>query len=64
VPAATPLLDAGIALYSQRTDKLWGITDCISFVVMQRHQITEALTTDHHFEQAGFIALLRQNPPT
>jgi hypothetical protein len=39
-------------------DKDWGLTDCISFVVMKDTKMTEALTTDHHFEQAGFKALL------
>jgi uncharacterized protein len=46
-------------LYRNRPDKEWGITDCISFVVMQERGLTEALTTDEHFEQAGFKALLR-----
>ena len=64
VAASTPLFDAGLALYSQRIDKIWGITDCISFVVMHQHQITDALTSDHHFEQAGFTSLLRHNPPS
>ena len=45
-------------LYRQRLDKEWGLTDCVSFVVMQDHGITEALTTDEHFKQAGFGALL------
>ena len=53
------LLADGIQLYSQRPDKEWSLTDCISFVVMQRRGITEALTKDRHFEQAGFIALLK-----
>jgi len=53
------LFDAGIELYAARTDKDWSLTDCISFVVMQERGITEALTGDHHFEQAGFRALLR-----
>jgi hypothetical protein len=49
----------GIQLYSQRPDKEWSLTDCVSFVVMQRRGITDALTKDHHFEQAGFVALLK-----
>jgi predicted nucleic acid-binding protein len=53
------LLEQGIDLYRQRPDKEWSLTDCISFVVMQREGITEALTGDHHFEQAGFAALLK-----
>jgi predicted nucleic acid-binding protein len=53
------LMDEGIALYTQRKDKEWSLTDCISFVVMQREGITDALTGDHHFEQAGFRALLK-----
>ena len=36
----------------------WSLTDCISFIVMQERNISEALTTDRHFEQAGFIRLL------
>ena len=52
------LLDLGLALYESRQDKDWGLTDCISFVIMQRENITEAFTTDKHFEQAGFIRLL------
>src|SRR5437660_600335 len=49
------LFDAGIAFYGERTDKEWPLTDCISFVVMEREGITEALTGDRHFEQAGFV---------
>jgi len=52
------LLDRAIALYEQRADKDWSLTDCTSFVVMQDRGITEALTGDHHFEQAGFKRLL------
>lgn len=53
------LRDAGIDLYRLRPDKYWSLTDCISFVVMQKQGITEAPTGDHHFEQAGFVALLK-----
>lgn len=60
VPASTELFERGCALYQTRPDKEWSLTDCISFVVMQEHGVTEALTGDHHFEQAGFIALLKE----
>jgi uncharacterized protein len=46
-------------LFKQRTDKEWGLVDCISFIVMQDRGITDALTADIHFQQAGFRALLR-----
>ncbi len=50
---------AGWDLYGNRPDKSWSLTDCISFVVMDRRGIRDALTNDRHFEQAGFKALLR-----
>jgi predicted nucleic acid-binding protein len=53
------LFDQGIELYRRRLDKNWSLTDCISFVVMQERNVSEALTADHHFEQAGFTALLK-----
>lgn len=59
VPASSELFDLGMQLYTQRPDKDWSLTDCISFVVMKQHGLTEALTADRHFEQAGFKALLR-----
>jgi len=48
-----------MAQFRQRRDKGWSLTDCISFLAMQRHGLAEALTADHHFEQAGFNILLR-----
>ncbi len=52
------LFPRGLALYAARPDKEWSLTDCISFVAMADEGLTEALTDDHHFEQAGFTALL------
>ncbi|HRI56585.1 MAG TPA: PIN domain-containing protein [Anaerolineae bacterium] len=46
-------------LLKKRTDKNWSLVDCASFVVMQQRGIEEALTTDHHFGQAGFVCLLK-----
>jgi predicted nucleic acid-binding protein len=54
----------GYDLFVNRPDKEWGLTDCISFHVMLDRGITDALTHDHHFEQAGFRALLRGDPPS
>lgn len=52
------LLDRGIALYRDRMDKNWSLTDCISFVVLTDRLLTDAATADHHFKQAGFHCLL------
>lgn len=45
--------------YRSMIDKEWSLTDCASFVLMSERSLTEALAHDHHFEQAGFAALLR-----
>ena len=58
VRATSELIQRGRKLYRERADKDWPLTDCISFVVMQDQGLSEALTADHHFEQAGFKALL------
>lgn len=58
IPADRAQFDAGLRFYSERSDKEWSLTDCISFVIMQERNMTEALTGDHHFEQAGFRVLL------
>ena len=52
-----------VQLYRERPDKEWGLTDCVSFLVMQDRGLTDALTTDEHFQQAGFRALLREGSP-
>ena len=60
VPLSEDLYQKGMTLFVKRTDKEWGLIDCISFVVMQERKISEALTTDVHFQQAGFHALMRE----
>jgi predicted nucleic acid-binding protein len=51
--------DAAWRLLTQRQDKEWSVTDAISFVVMGRLGLNDALTSDRHFEQAGFVRLLK-----
>ena len=47
--------EQALHLFAALLDKEWGLTDCISFVVMHAHNLSQVLTTDHHFEQAGFV---------
>lgn len=58
VPLSEPLYQEALELYRRRPDKEWGLTDCLSFVVMRQRGLTDALTADDHFRQAGFRALL------
>jgi predicted nucleic acid-binding protein len=58
VNLSTDLYQRGFELYKNRLDKGWGLTDCISFVVMADRGSTDVLTTDDHFRQAGYNALL------
>jgi len=59
VPFSREVFEIGLRLYRDRADKDWPLTDCISFGVMDREGIIEALTGDRHFEQAGLVALLK-----
>ena len=59
VPASRDLFRRGLALFAKRPDKDWSLVDCTSFVVMRQRRLSDALTLDHHFEQAGFRVLLR-----
>ncbi len=54
---------SAFGVYRSRMDKEWRLTDCFSFQVMTKRGLTDALTTDHHFQQAGFRALLLEEPP-
>ncbi len=56
------LWERGWELYRTRPDKGWSLTDCTSFLVMQDSGLTDALITDEHFRQAGFRALLLEDP--
>ena len=51
--------DTGLELYKSRGDKEYSLADCVSFDLMRQEGMTEALTHDHHFQQEGFVALLR-----
>lgn len=57
-PATHESFEEAVRLYAARSDKTWSMTDCVSFFVMNRRQLKQALTSDHHFEQAGFTILL------
>jgi predicted nucleic acid-binding protein len=59
IPVSDELCKRAFDLYRERSDKEWGLTDCISFVVMHDKGLSVALTTDRHFQQAGFQALMR-----
>ncbi|MBV8752210.1 MAG: PIN domain-containing protein [Hyphomicrobiales bacterium] len=59
VPQTSNLFREAFNLYSSRADKDWSLTDCASLVIMRQRGIMEALTSDHHFEQSGYQALLR-----
>ncbi len=55
--------DGGLLRYKNHSDKEYSLVDCVSFELMQRDSISEALTNDHHFEQAGFVAVLLKSRP-
>lgn len=58
VPLSEELYAEAWKIYRSHADKEWGLTDCLSFVVMRQRELRDALTTDRHFRQAGFKALL------
>lgn len=58
-PLTRESFDEALKFYGERTDKAWSMTDCSSFLIMQKYAIDSALTFDKHFAQAGFNALLR-----
>jgi len=58
IPASDELYRRALSMYRDRADKEWGLIDCMSFVVMNDQGLTDALTADSHFSQAGFRVLL------
>ena len=63
VPFDRDLIHTAIEFYGARPDKHWSLTDCLSFVVMERRGLEEALTADRDFEQANLKPVLSGNPP-
>ena len=59
VSETSAMFDQGVMLYADRPDKNWSLTDCISFVITRERGLSDALTGDHHFQQAGFKTLLK-----
>ncbi|MEO7718280.1 MAG: PIN domain-containing protein [Capsulimonas sp.] len=59
IDVTSTLYRDALALYSSRPDKEWGLTDCLSFTIMEQRGIQQALTADEHFIQAGYQALIR-----
>ena len=55
------LFDQAFQFFKKHQDKEWSLTDCVSFVVMEQRRMSQALTFDHHFQQAGFVALMRED---
>lgn len=59
IPQSKRTFSTSLAFYKARPDKGYSLTDCGSMLLMRERRLSEALTTDRHFEQEGFIALLR-----
>ncbi len=58
IPASEELCQRAFVRFKNRMDKEWGLIDCLSFLVMEERKLTDALTADEHFRQAGFRPLL------
>lgn len=59
VPQTPELFRTACSVYRQHRDKAWSLTDCASYAGMRERGLSDALTHDRHFEQMGFVALLR-----
>lgn len=63
IPQTRDLFFKGLDRYENRLDKEYSMQDCISFVAMEDEDITGVLTSDHHFEQEGFVVLMPTEKP-
>lgn len=59
IPQSRRTFNRSLAFYKARPDKGYSLTDCGSMLLMRERRLSESLTTDRHFEQEGFVALLR-----
>jgi predicted nucleic acid-binding protein len=59
IPADSALFEKGLKDFGRYKDKEWGLVDCMSFIIMKEKKMLYALTSDEHFEQAGFVMLLK-----
>ena len=59
IPQSRRTFSRSLAFYKARPDKGYSLTDCGSMLLMRERRLSQALTTDRHFEQEGFVALLR-----
>lgn len=62
LPQSRASFNSAFALYKARPDKGYSLTDCLSMTVMRKHRLSLVLTSDRHFEQEGFIALMLTRP--
>jgi len=58
VPQTSLQFRSAVERYASRLDKKWSATDCASFLLMEEKDMSEALTADHDFKQAGFTILM------
>ena len=63
IPQTPELFAAALALYEQRPDKAWNLTDCASLVICQQEGVYDVLTHDYHFAQMGLNSMLRSPAP-
>ena len=62
IPQTRDTFLRGLARYETRLDKAYSIQDCVSMNVMEAEGITRVLTSDHNFEQEGFVILMKPGP--